>query len=83
MCIAFCIFIFFVTHTYALYVCSLPGRFHDHIKGLIFVPYFLVAQSTRLGGAIAVPTSAFEKNVILPKFLAVPSFLVLVARSLM
>ena len=51
-------------------------------KGRFFVPYFLVAQSTRLGAAIAVPPFVFEKNAILPRFLPVPPFLVFVSLSL-
>ena len=51
-------------------------------QGSFFIPYFLVAQSTRLGAAIAVPPFVFEKNVILPSFLPVPPFLVFVGRSL-
>ena len=60
----------------------MPGRFRDLSKGRFFVPYFLVAQSTRLGAAIAVPPFVFEKNVIIPSFLPVPPFLVFVGRSL-
>jgi hypothetical protein len=64
----------FLQRTYALYVCSMLGRFRNFSKGRFFIPYFLVAQSTRLGAAIAVPPFVFEKNVILPRFFPVPPF---------
>ena len=58
------------------------GRFRNLRKGQFFVPYFLVAQSTCLGAAIAVPPFVFEKNVILPRFFPVPPFAFFMSRSL-